>query len=90
MITVWSYLLRDAQVDYAWSYCNGSVDVVDVVNFFEPVRLDDYSIFLRHNSSGKIGASPSCQKIQLLTTHNFDDSNQSKCSSSSTFGLGAA
>ena len=54
MITVWAYLLRDAQVDYAWPYCNGSVDIVDVVNFFEPVHLDDYSVFLRHNSSGKI------------------------------------
>ena len=78
MITVWSYLLRDAQVDYAWSYCNGSVDVVDVVNFFEPIRLDDYSIFLRHNSSGKTGASSSCQESHFLTIQNFDDSNQSK------------
>ena len=78
MITVWAYLLRDAQVDYAWPYCNGSVDIVDVVNFFEPIHLDDYSVFLRHNSSGKTGASSSCQESHFLTIQNFDDSNQSK------------
>ena len=76
MIAVWAYLFGDTQIDHAWAHRDGSVDVINIVNFFEPIHFDDYGIFLRHSSSRKAGAGSSCQEGQLLTIQDFDDSNQ--------------